>query len=113
MRENDQPPPECSYEVDDVLILHVYDAPHLIKGIRNNFLKKDIKGDFLLGERKQFIAKWDHIVKAYETDAKINTDFKLLHKLTDSHLYEKENQRVKMKVRHAVQVLSHSVAVGN
>ena len=103
MRENDQPPPECSYEV----------APHLIKGIRNNFLKKDIKSDFLLGERKQFIAKWDHIVKAYETDAKINTDFKLLHKLTDSHLYEKENQRVKMKVRHAVQVLSHSVAVGN
>ena len=95
MRENDQPPPQCSYEVDDVLILHMYDAPHLIKGIRNNFLKKDIKGDFLLGENQPFIAKWDHVVKAFETDAKINTDFKLLHKLTDS------------------QVSSHSVAVGN
>lgn len=70
--------------------LHIiYDPPHLIKGLRNNFLNKDI-----IENGK--ISKWRDIVDVYETDCN-HTEARLLHKLNDQHVIPEKIK--KMKVR--------------
>ena len=56
----------------------VYDPSHLIKGLRNNFLTKNIK---MNGK----ISKWQDIVDVYETDCH-HTEARLLYKLNDQHV---------------------------
>ncbi|KAI8436197.1 hypothetical protein MSG28_004268 [Choristoneura fumiferana] len=56
----------------------IYDPPHLIKGLRNNFLTKNIKYN---GK----VSKWSDIVEVYKTDC-IHADARFLHKLCDEHV---------------------------
>lgn len=56
----------------------IYDPPHLLKGIRNNFLNKDIYFDGKL-------ARWNDIVKVYNMDCTLG-DIRLLKNLTDEHI---------------------------
>lgn len=48
------------FEVEDMEIIPLYDPPHLIKGIRNNLLTKDL---IISGENNEpdKIASWDVI----------------------------------------------------
>ncbi|XP_041968497.1 uncharacterized protein LOC121740625 isoform X2 [Aricia agestis] len=78
----------------------IYDPSHLIKGIRNNFLTKDIKW-------KGKISKWQDIVDVYKTDCS-HTQSRILHKLNDEHVIPAKVK--KMKVKNCVRVLSKSVA---
>ncbi|RVE46754.1 hypothetical protein evm_008617 [Chilo suppressalis] len=55
-----------------------YDPSHLIKGIRNNCLNKD-----MLFEGKQ--AKWQDIIDVYNADSK-QGETRILDKLTDQHV---------------------------
>ncbi|KAB0803465.1 hypothetical protein PPYR_00435 [Photinus pyralis] len=78
----------------------LFDAPHLIKSIRNNLLD----GDFLYeGNRVSF----NDIKEVFNIDARSKTG-KSLPKLTNIHM--NPNAFQKMHVKLAVQVLSYSVA---
>lgn len=73
----------------------VYDPPHLIKGLRNNFLTKNIKLD-------NKIATWSDIVDVYKTDC-LHTESRLLHKLNDELVIPEKIK--KMKVMYKVLIL--------
>jgi hypothetical protein len=61
-----------------------------------------------VGNQLPVVAKWDHILKLYELDKP--RPFRQLYKLTDTHLHPTAQST--MKVRLAVQVMSHTVAAG-
>jgi len=94
---------------DDYIVL-LYDYVHLQKGVRNNLLDKDLllDKDAKLSERESQCASWDHIKIAYEIDQKCFQYRRKMKKLTDSHIFP--HLIPKMKVKFAVQVLSHTVA---
>lgn len=77
-----------------------YDPPHLLKGIRNNFLSKDILYD---GKR----ASWNDILYVYDLDSK-SGHTRALPKLTADHVDPKKIKKMKVKV--AAQVLSARTA---
>ena len=80
-------------------ILFMYDTPHLIKSIRNNFMKHYISID-------NSICKWEYIEILYTMDTKMSLRF--APKLTDEYIYC--NTFDKMRVKLATQVLSKTVA---
>lgn len=65
-----------------------FDPLHLIKGIRNNFLTKD-----LTFENK--ICKWSDILDVYNTDYE-HAQSRLLHKLNDTHLIPEKIMKMKV-----------------
>lgn len=67
----------------------IFDPPHLIQGIRNNFWTKNIK-------MNDKLAKWDDIVDVYKTDCK-HTKFRMLHKLNDEHVIPEKIKKIKVK----------------
>ncbi|KAJ8917056.1 hypothetical protein NQ315_012975 [Exocentrus adspersus] len=78
-------------------IVGIFDPPHLLKGIRNNLLKYNLK--FVTNGTAK-LCSWDDIVQLYELDVgDFNT--RMCYKLTDSHIYE--DKMKKMKVKHAAQ----------
>lgn len=79
----------------------IYDAPHLLKSVRNNFVKHDVMFD-------NHTARWKHIAAFYQLDKA--SSIRLAPKLTDRHI-DFSNQ-AKTRVCLAAQVLSHSVAAG-
>lgn len=89
-------------------IIPLYDVPHLLKGLRNNLLNKDLI--FVDPTSKEEVTvKWEYFNMLYEAD-KCYGELRLMHKLTEEHvLAEKIN---KMRVKPAAQLFSHSVAVG-
>lgn len=87
-------------EVYDQQFVHMYDPPHLIKGIRNNLLTKLLKYiDRICGKTKY--ARWEVIQKLYDMNPETS-------KLTAAHMVNIK----KMRVKYAAQVLSRSVAHG-
>jgi len=85
-------------------VVHVvYDVPHLLKSVRNNFMKHDIK--FANG----CVTSWKHINQFYELDRA--SPIRLVAPcITDRHM--DVNNMTKMRVSLAAQVFSHSVAAG-
>lgn len=79
---------------DDVIAIDghtlsvIYDPPHLIKGLRNNFLTKHIKYN-------NKISKWSDIVDVYKTDCQ-HTEMRLLHKLNDEHVIPEKIKKMKV-----------------
>jgi hypothetical protein len=105
-----------SFFVEGNEIIALYDAPHLMKGIRNNMLNEDVQFQW---KRGQQVTKGKHIIAVYELDGtrmenvEFNypnvSDYRMLHKLTDQHIYP--NKMKKIKVKHAAQVFSQRVSV--
>ncbi|XP_048487611.1 uncharacterized protein LOC105392797 isoform X2 [Plutella xylostella] len=93
-------PPNNKVEIDGHALNIIFDPPHLIKGIRNNFLNKDMmfKGN---------IARWSDIVEVYKNDCHVG-EIRMLHKLTDEHVIPDKIR--KMKVKNCTQVLSERTA---
>ncbi|CAH2989328.1 unnamed protein product [Chilo suppressalis] len=85
-------------------IVPLYDPPHLLKGIRNNLLNKNLH---FVKDDVQKTAKWSHL----QLLNKENPGYKgirLIPKLTENHVNpEKIN---KMKVKYASQIFSRTVA---
>jgi len=88
------------YIDNKIKIYGIYDAPHLIKNYRNNFLT----GDFLFNDK--FVSFKD-IIKTYTIDKNSNTS-KSFTKLTDSHINPGPFQKINCKL--AFQIFSNSVA---
>jgi len=79
---------ENVYVVKGVLIQHVYDMAHIIKGVRNNFITSDIV-------TSQGTAKWEHITAAVNQDREFN---RMLFKVTDKHLNPIHWQKMKVRM---------------
>jgi DNA transposase THAP9 len=88
-------------EVDNNFVYFLYDAPHLLKSVRNNFKKYNFKsGDVEYS--------WKYIEEFYEKD--VHMSLRLAPKLTKRHI--DLPPFTSMRVCLAAQVLSHSVATG-
>lgn len=69
-------------------IVPLYDPPHLIKGIRNNLLTKNLAINCKNNTISEEIASWDIIKTAWLMDRKVNTIRPLLKKITAEHIIE-------------------------
>ncbi|XP_028158537.1 uncharacterized protein LOC114351493 [Ostrinia furnacalis] len=87
-------------EISGTSLSVIFDQPHLIKGLRNNFITKNIK---MNGK----ISKWQDIVDVYQTDCK-HTIRRLLHKINDEHVIPEKVKKI--KVKNCVRVLSKTMA---
>ncbi|KAL3613000.1 Protein kinase C, brain isozyme [Castilleja foliolosa] len=93
-------------------VVTMFDPPHLLKCFRNLFLKYNIEHltNISSGDKQgKGIAKWSHIEEFYRLDS-TNPNFVFAPSLRQEHLTP--NNKQKMKVKLAAQVLSHSVAAG-
>ncbi|KPJ09927.1 Transposable element P transposase [Papilio machaon] len=93
-----------AFEVDDIKVFPIFDSPHLIKGIRNNFLEKNVR--FIQGGKVK-IAKWEHLKMLLDVDVG-EDDIRMLNKLTEHHVIKEKIP--KMKVKNAAQVFSQRVS---
>lgn len=93
-----------AFEIDGKKIFPLFDTPHLLKGVRNNLLKKDA---YYIKNGVEKVAKWAHIVMLYNADVG-EDEIRLVNKLTDYHVIE--NKIPKMKVKYAAQVFSQRVS---
>ena len=82
----------------------VYDPPHLLKGVKNNFLEGNVT--FSWKKEKQ-IGCWKDITDLDELDSG-DADTRMLNKLTDPHIYKDTIK--KMKVKLAAQMFSHRLS---
>lgn len=79
---------------DDVIAINghtlsvIYDPPHLLKGLRNNFLVKNIKFNGTL-------AKWSDLVEIYKADCN-HGQMRLMHKLNDEHIIPEKIKKMKV-----------------
>ncbi|XP_045535436.1 uncharacterized protein LOC106716651 [Papilio machaon] len=91
------------FEVDEHKIFPLYDTPHLLKGVRNNLLRKNAR----FSDIQEKVAKWDHIKMLFEKDVGEH-EIRFVNKLTEYHVFE--NKIPKMKVKYAAQVFSQRVS---
>lgn len=80
-------------EVDGHQIIPIYDPPHLLKGISNNFLTKNIL--YKNKKEKTCVAKWQHIINAYIIDNPCGR-LRLMKNLTDQHVYPAKIKKMKV-----------------
>ena len=88
-------------DVDGEIIHFMYDPPHLVKCLRNNFMKYN----FMFNENR---VRWQHILDFYNRDSQ--QKLKLAPKLTDKRF--NLAPFATMRVHLATQIFSHSVAAG-
>lgn len=93
-----QPPDSNFFVVNDNKIFIMYDIPHLLKSIRNNFYEG---GEIVFNGK---IGKWSHLVELHDN----NKEALRFKKITELHV--KPTFRAKMKVKLAAQILSNHVA---
>ena len=91
--------PYMIYKTRKVYIM--YDPPHLLKNVRNNFMKSNYKYD-------QVDIRWQYIVDFFNMDKEMSV--RMAPKLTEKHIVLAPFTA--MRVKLATQVLSHSVAAG-
>lgn len=98
---------EGHFEINEFKVFPIYDPPHLLKGIRNNFISKNVEFG---QEGLKKVAKWDHIRYIYEADNAPNMiqGLQALPHITDEHVYP--HKLKKMKVKHAAQIFSQRLA---
>ncbi|KAJ8911915.1 hypothetical protein NQ315_016256, partial [Exocentrus adspersus] len=96
---------ENIFEVENRKVVPIFDPPHLIKGMRNNFLKHNV---VFKKDGQKYEAKWEHIIQAYKMDPYLGS-LRTMPKLTEKHV--NPNNFNKMKVAYCTQVLSRTVAV--
>jgi len=94
-------------------ILPLYDYVHLQKGVRNNFVLKDILFNIesMTNKKESSMKKyasWDAVETLYKIDKYSFLKQRQMPKLLDKHIFP--TAIPKMKVKYAVQILSHTVA---
>lgn len=90
---------EPYFMVNGIKIRYLFDSPHLLKNTRNSLLKSIVK----VGNAE---CTWQHVEQFHAAD-KLNEPYRDAPKLTSVHIYP--NDRQKMKVRYAAEVLSATV----
>lgn len=80
----------------------IFDIPHIIKGLRNNNMEKDVKLPH------GSIAQWKHYQIAFQLDSNSQKIVRALPRIKEGHVYKEKMK--KMKVNVAAQVYSRSMA---
>lgn len=96
--------PKRRIVVDGAEIIPLYDVPHLLKGIRNNLLTKNLIWETKDGTLE---AKWGDVLSAYHIDY-ASGDVRCIPRISEFHVIPGKIR--KMKVSFATQVFSHSMA---
>lgn len=105
-----------AYKIRGKTIYHCWDYPHLIKGVRNNMVTKDLT-HFILKRwdiddtnhyenisKEELVASWDDVNELYDFTLQSSQRLLgLLPNVTNEHI---NPQKLKMKVSNATQVLS-------
>lgn len=91
------------FEIEGKQIIPLYDVPHLLKGMRNNLLTKNLKFK-IDGQVK--VAKWEHIMQLYENNPTYK-GLRIIKNLTENHC--NKDKIPKMKVKYASQLFSQTV----
>lgn len=91
--------------VDGKAVIPLYDIPHLIKGIRNLLLQRNL---VWINSNEIITARWRDIEAAYHIDRSAGDLLRCLPRITEKHIVQ--GKMNKMKVSCATQVLSHSMA---
>ncbi|GJQ69596.1 hypothetical protein Trydic_g6690 [Trypoxylus dichotomus] len=92
---------ENVFAIDGKEVIPIYDPPHLLKGIRNNFLTKNI--GYVNEAGTKCIVTWNDVIKAYKIDAP-SARLRLLRKITDFHVLPSKIKKI--KVAYCTQVFS-------
>ena len=87
LRNNSNQPEISYYKVDNNVISHIYDVPHLLKCFRNNFQKKYV----LVGGQR---AQWKHLEMLYKDDG--SGGQARTTKLTDKHINPQAYDKMKV-----------------
>lgn len=96
---------EGFFEIENQKIFPLFDPPHLMKGIRNNLITKNL--EFQINGKKR-IAKWAHLVALYKKGPGYK-GVRLIRKLSARHVIP--GLIPKMKVKYCTQVFSRTVSV--
>lgn len=96
---------DAIFEVNGEKIIPLYDVPHLLKGLRNNLMSKDLVYTM---ENKKRVAKWDHIMQLYNNTPSYK-GLRLIKNFTESHCNPAKIP--KMKVKYASQLFSQSTGL--
>lgn len=105
-----------TYKLDESIVIHLYDAPHLLKGTRNNLQTKNLwhsvvkrwsssnmKFKSKSDANRKSVASWKDVSDMYESTYEGSR--KLLPKITSEHI---NPDKLKMKVSTACQVFSQT-----
>lgn len=95
------------FTINNQKIIPLYDVPHLLKGLRNNLLTKNMRYIDFNDHNKEKCVKWDYFEMLYVADKSLG-ELRCLQKLTEEHI--NKDKIKKMRVKTAAQVFSHSVA---
>lgn len=98
-----------SFLIKGQTVIPVFDFVHLEKGLRNNFLTKDLWTNMnkKFNEENKY-ATWNDVITAYEMDKFSYLKQRQMPKLTDKHIYP--DRIPKMRVKYATQVFSNTVS---
>lgn len=101
--------PRNTFVIKGQEVVPLYDYVHLLKGIRNNLLTKDLEIDFknTCTKSKKF-ASLDDICTAYDIDTNSYVKQRQLSKITEKHVNVKFIP--KMRVKYASQIFSNTLA---
>ncbi|RVE39798.1 hypothetical protein evm_015552 [Chilo suppressalis] len=94
-----------TFDVNGNEIIPLYDPPHLLKGIRNNLINKNLK--YVNEDKKICVAKWEHL-RLLHAENTAYKGIRLIPKLTDQHIIPEKMG--KMRVKFATQVFSQTVS---
>ncbi|GLV44630.1 hypothetical protein CBL_02860 [Carabus blaptoides fortunei] len=109
IRKGDNYEQKCNqFEVNEIPVIALYDVPHLFKGLRNHFARKNIvcvlDGNNMTGD-------WQHIADSYVIDQQEELgSLRFCPNLTERHITLPQSSD-KMKVKYCTQVLSQRVAM--
>lgn len=95
---------DCSGVQNRVKIIHLFDPPYLLKGIRNNLIQKNLSFSI---DNVQKEAQWKYLIEVFKLKSIID-DVKMVPRLTEQHVIP--GRIKKMNVNMAAQIFSQRVA---
>lgn len=98
-----------SFFIKGTRTIPLFHYVHLIKGIRNNLLTKDLLIN--INEKcsaKKKYASWDNVTVLYEMDKFSKFKRRQMPKITEKHIYP--HAIPKMRVKYATQIFSATVS---
>lgn len=97
-----------AFVIDGKEIIPFFDPPHLMKGVRNNMLTKDLEINISSTSKIRQFASWTTIELAYKIDININSFHRMLPKITEEHVIPQKIK--KMRVKNATQIFSSTLS---
>ncbi|XP_045448183.1 uncharacterized protein LOC123656558 [Melitaea cinxia] len=80
-------------QINKQSLIPLYDVPHLIKGIRNNLITKNLKYKI---NNEEKIMKWEYLEMLYAAD-KSYGELRLLQKITEEHVNPEKMSKMRAK----------------